>query len=175
MAHFFSFKPLLFQLGRVCLLGFLSLTQVKAENTVNWPQFRGPGASGVAEGVATPTTWNVPESSNLKWKTPIPGLGHSCPIVWEDRLFLTTAISDKKLDSLKIGIYHEIAPVEKDGVHAWVLYCIDKSTGKVIWERVCHKGVPKDKRHTKSSHANCTPATDGKRVVSFFGSEGLYC
>ena len=157
------------------MLGFLSLIQVKAENTVNWPQFRGPGASGVAEGVATPTTWNVPESSNLKWKTPIPGLGHSCPIVWEDRLFLTTAISDKKLDSLKIGIYHEIAPVEKDGVHAWVLYCIDKSTGKVIWERVCHKGVPKDKRHTKSSHANCTPATDGKRVVSFFGSEGLYC
>jgi len=157
------------------LLGFLSLIQVKAENTVNWPQFRGPGASGVAEGVATPTTWDVPESSNLKWKTPIPGLGHSCPIVWEDRLFLTTAISDKKLDSLKIGIYHEIAPVEKDGVHAWVLYCIDKSTGKVIWERVCHKGVPKDKRHTKSSHANCTPATDGKRVVSFFGSEGLYC
>lgn len=157
------------------MLGFLSLTQVKAENTVNWPQFRGPGASGVAEGVATPTTWNVPESSNLKWKTPIPGLGHSCPIVWEDRLFLTTAISDKKLDSLKIGIYHEIAPVEKDGVHAWVLYCIDKWTGKVIWERVCHKGVPKDKRHTKSSHANCTPATDGKRVVSFFGSEGLYC
>ena len=175
MAHFFSFKPLLFQLGGVCLLGFLSLIQVKAENTVNWPQFRGPGASGVAEGVATPTTWNVPESSNLKWKTPIPGLGHSCPIVWEDRLFLTTAISDKKLDSLKIGIYHEIAPVEKDGVHAWVLYCIDKWTGKVIWERVCHKGVPKDKRHTKSSHANCTPATDGKRVVSFFGSEGLYC
>ena len=157
------------------MLGFLSLTQVKAENTVNWPRFRGPGASGVAEGVASPTTWNVPESSNLKWKTPIPGLGHSCPIVWEDRLFLTTAISDKKLDSLKIGIYHEIAPVEKDGVHAWVLYCIDKWTGKVIWERVCHKGVPKDKRHTKSSHANCTPATDGKRVVSFFGSEGLYC
>ncbi|MDA9962690.1 PQQ-like beta-propeller repeat protein [Opitutales bacterium] len=157
------------------MLGFLSLTQVKAENTENWPQFRGPGASGVSEGVVTPTTWNVPESSNLKWKTPIPGLGHSCPIVWGDRLFLTTAISDKKLDSLKIGIYHEIAPVEKDGVHAWVLYCIDKSTGKVIWERVCHKGVPKDKRHTKSSHSNCTPATDGKRVVSFFGSEGLYC
>lgn len=174
MAHFFSIKPLLFQLG-VCLLGFLPPTLVKADITVNWPQFRGPGASGIAIGVATPTTWNVPESRNLKWKTPIPGLGHSCPIVWGDRLFLTSAISDKKLDRLKIGIYHEIAPVEKDGVHAWVLYCIDKSTGKVIWERVCHKGVPKDKRHTKSSHANCTPATDGKHVVSFFGSEGLYC
>ena len=157
------------------MLGFFSLSLVKAENTVNWPQFRGPGASGIAEGVATPTTWSVPESSNLKWKTPIPGLGHSCPVVWGDRMFLTTAISDKKRDSLKIGIYHEIAPVEQDGVHSWVLYCIDKSTGKVIWERVCRKGVPKDKRHTKSSHANCTPATDGKRVVSFFGSEGLYC
>jgi outer membrane protein assembly factor BamB len=175
MLHFFSFKPLLLQLAGAWLLGFLSLTLVKGENTINWPQFRGPGSSGVAKGIETPTVWNIPESRNLKWKTLIPGLGHSCPIVWGDRLFLTTAISNKQRDSLKIGIYHEIASVENDGVHTWVLYCIDKATGKVIWDRVCHKGVPKDKRHTKSSHANCTPATDGKRVVSFFGSEGLYC
>ena len=163
--------------GPVCALCLFltSLAGGKETKTVNWPQFRGPSASGIAEGFETPLTWNVPESENLKWKTPIPGLGHSCPVVWKDRVFLTTAISDKEKDSLKIGIYHEIAPVEKDGPHAWVLYCIDKATGKIIWERVCHKGVPKDKRHTKSSHANCTPATDGKRIVSFFGSEGLYC
>ena len=78
---------------------------------VNWPQFRGPGSSGIAEGFQTPTTWSVPDSRNLKWKTPIPGLGHSCPIVWGDRIFLTTALSDRERDSLKIGIYHEIAPV----------------------------------------------------------------
>ena len=130
---------------------------------------------GIAEGFDTAMSWDVPKSKNLKWKTPIPGLGHSCPVVWGDRIFLTTAVSDKEKDSLKIGIYHEIAPVENDGPHTWILYCIEKKTGKVIWEKVCHKGVPKDKRHTKSSHANCTPATDGKRVVSFFGSEGLYC
>ncbi|MDC0158019.1 hypothetical protein OAK38_09685, partial [Verrucomicrobia bacterium] len=132
--------------------------------SVNWPQFRGPGALGIAEGFDTATSWDVPKSKNLKWKTPIPGLGHSCPVVWEDRIFLTTAVSDKEKDSLKIGIYHEIAPVENDGPHTWILYCIEKKTGKVIWEKVCHKGVPKDKRHTKSSHANCTPATDGKHV-----------
>ena len=82
--------------------------------TINWPQFRGPGASGIAEGFDTPTTWDVTKSVNLKWKTSIPGLGHSCPIVWGDRIFLTTAVSDKEKDSLKIGIYHEIAPVEND-------------------------------------------------------------
>ena len=155
------------------VLGFV--TGKETEKTVHWPQFRGPGASGVAEGFETPTSWDVPAGKNLKWKTPIPGLGHSCPTICGDRIFVTTAISDKQKDSLKIGIYHEIAPVEKDGVHVWKLYCIDKKTGKILWEKVCHKGVPKDKRHTKSSHANCTPATDGKRVVTFFGSEGLYC
>ena len=165
-------------IGQACLLQVFSLLvclgSVSAKS-INWPQFRGPGSSGIAEGFDTATTWNVPKSKNLKWQTSIPGLGHSCPIVWGDRIFLTTAVSDKEKDSLKIGIYHEIASVENDGPHTWILYCIDKKTGKVIWERVCHKGVPKDKRHTKSSHANCTPATDGKRIVSFFGSEGLYC
>jgi outer membrane protein assembly factor BamB len=172
MTCLFSFPKL------VCTFGIFSLLAClgpASANTVNWPQFRGPAATGIAEGFVTPTTWDVTKSVNLKWQTSIPGLGHSCPIVWEDRIFLTTAVSDKEKDSLKIGIYHEIAPVENDGPHTWILYCIDKKTGKVIWERVCHKGVPKDKRHTKSSHANCTPATDGKRIVSFFGSEGLYC
>ncbi|MFP6901714.1 MAG: hypothetical protein VCA36_12280, partial [Opitutales bacterium] len=143
---------------------FCCLAIAEVGKTVHWPQFRGPGASGIAEGFETPTSWDADAGSNLKWKVPIPGLGHSCPVVWGDRIFLTTAISDKKKDSLKIGIYHEIAPVENDGVHLWKLYCIDKATGKILWERVCHKGVPKDKRHSKSSHANCTPATDGKRV-----------
>ncbi len=154
---------------------FCCLASGKEGKTVHWPQFRGPGATGVAEGFETPISWDVPKNRNLKWKTSIPGLGHSCPVVWGDRIFLTTAISDKERDSLKIGIYHEIAPVENDGVHVWKLYCIDKATGKILWEKLCHKGIPKDKRHTKSSHANCTPATDGKRVVTFFGSEGLYC
>ena len=163
------------RLSTILLLFTASLAHPEETKTVNWGQFRGPGALGIAEGFPTPTKWDVPASHNLKWKTPIPGLGHSCPVIWGDRVFVTTATSDRKKDSLKIGIYHEIAPVEKDGVHAWRLYCLDKGTGKILWERGCHEGVHKGKRHTKSSHANCTPATDGKRVVTFLGSEGLYC
>jgi len=170
-----GFSSFIGQAGLLQVFSLLVCLGSASSKSINWPQFRGPGSSGIAEGFDTATTWNVPKSKNLKWQTTIPGLGHSCPIVWGDRIFLTTAVSDKEKDSLKIGIYHEIAPVENDGPHTWILYCIDKKTGKVIWERVCHKGVPKDKRHTKSSHANCTPATDGKRIVSFFGSEGLYC
>ena len=160
---------------KIFLLLLATLAHPGESKTVNWPQFRGPGASGIAEGFETPTKWDAAASRNLKWKTPIPGLGLSSPVIWGEKVFLTTATSDRQKDSLKIGIYHEIAPVEADGIHEWKLYCINKGTGKIIWERVCHKGVPKGKRHTKSSHANCTPATDGRRVVSFFGSEGLYC
>ncbi|SVD87094.1 uncharacterized protein METZ01_LOCUS439948, partial [marine metagenome] len=112
----------------------LSTANSKEAKTVNWPQFRGPGGSGVAEGFPTPTTWDVPASRNVKWKTTIPGLGHSCPTIWGDRVFVTSAISGRKEDSLKIGIYHEIAPVEKDGVHVWRLYCIDKASGEILWE-----------------------------------------
>ena len=175
MRPFFSYFKV-FELSVLCMLSFFwPLAGGANADTVNWPHFRGPSSLGIAEGFELPQTWDVPSSKNVKWKIRIPGLGHSCPIVWGNRVFVTTAISDKERDSLKIGIYHEIAPVEKDGVHVWRLYCIDKSSGEVLWHRDCRKAVPKDKRHTKSSHANCTPATDGERVVSFFGSEGLYC
>ncbi len=75
----------------------------------NWPSFRGPDASGVAEGFAAPTTWNVERKKNVRWKTPIPGLGHSSPIVWGDRVFVTTALSGKTIPQLKTGLYGDIA------------------------------------------------------------------
>ena len=106
MAQFFSYAILFIRFQGLWLLCSITCLGSRGETNANWPQFRGPASSGIAEGVPTPTIWNVPESRNLKWKTPIPGLGHSCPIVWGDRMFLTTAISDKKRDSLKIGIYH---------------------------------------------------------------------
>jgi outer membrane protein assembly factor BamB len=142
---------------------------------VNWPSFRGQNAKGIAEDVSTPVSWDVENSKNIKWKTPIPGLGHSSPIVWNNRVFVTTAISGKKDPELKVGLYGSIQPVEDETVHQWKLYCLDKNSGKILWERLSHEGVPKVKRHPKSTHANSTPATDGKHVIAFFGSEGLYC
>ena len=142
---------------------------------IHWPMFRGPNASGIAEGFATPTQWNVPAGENVKWKTPIPGLGHSSPIIWGNQLFITTAVSGQKDAKLRVGLYGDIASVQDDTSHRWMVYCLDKQTGKILWEQVAYTGVPKIKRHTKSTHASSTPATDGERVVAMFGSEGLYC
>lgn len=146
-----------------------------ARPSANWPSFRGPNASGIAEGYATPARWNVEERQNVRWKTPIPGLGHSSPIVWGNRVFVTSAISGRGKPELKVGLYGDIAPVTDDTVHRWKVYCLDKETGRVVWERTAHSGVPKIRRHTKATHANSTMATDGKNVIAFFGSEGLYC
>lgn len=141
----------------------------------NWPSFRGDSARGIAEGYPTATTWNADESKNILWKTAIPGLGHSSPIIWGNRVFVTTAISGQAKDELKVGLYGDIASVNDDTEHQWVIYCLDKGTGKIVWQRTACKGVPKVKRHTKSTHANCTMATDGRNLVASFGSEGLYC
>ncbi|MFQ5494163.1 MAG: PQQ-binding-like beta-propeller repeat protein [Phycisphaerae bacterium] len=143
--------------------------------SANWPQFRGPGASGVADGYPLPVRWDAADPTTIKWKTPIPGLGHSSPVIWGDRLFITTAISGKKDAGLKVGLYGNIQPVQDDTSHVWRIYCLDAASGRILWDKIAFEGVPRIKRHTKSTHANSTPATDGKHVVSFFGSEGLAC
>jgi outer membrane protein assembly factor BamB len=144
-------------------------------NPMNWPQFRGPDASGIADGQQPPTTWDTAKGINIRWKTPIPGLGHSCPIVWGDRIFVTTAISSKPDQKVRTGLYGDVASVNDLTPHTWKVYCVDKNSGRILWERTAFQGVPKFKRHLKGSQANCTPATDGRRVVVCFGSEGLYC
>ncbi len=140
-----------------------------------WPSFRGPEACGVAQGYKTPLEWDVEQAKNVLWKTPIPGLAHSSPVVWDSRIFVTTAIQDQGDSDLKVGMYGDVKSVGEEGLVAWHVYCIDKSSGKVLWERQSYKGKPKIKRHPKSTHASPTPCTNGKCVVAFFGSEGLYC
>ena len=140
-----------------------------------WPQFRGPFASGIMEAADPPVEWDIRTGKNILWKVGIPGLGHSCPVIWGDRLFLTSAISGSGKDSLKVGLYGDIDEVGDRSVHEFRVYCFDKHTGEILWERLAHRGVPRTERHTKSSHANPTPATDGKHLVAFFGSEGLFC
>jgi outer membrane protein assembly factor BamB len=145
----------------------------KTIRPANWPQFRGPYASGVADGQEPPITFDVKEGTNVLWKTPIPGLGHSCPVIWGDRVFLTSAVGGNT--SILTGNYGNPASVKDESKHTFQVVCLDRLAGKILWTRTVFEGVPKIKRHLKGSHANCTPATDGKRVVTCFGSEGMYC
>ena len=140
----------------------------------DWPSFRGPKASGVSPSGA-PTTWDVPSGKNVLWRTPLPGLALSSPAIHGNHLFLTTAVGENENKDLRVGLYGDINPVNEHTPYAFKVLCLDKTTGAVVWERTAHEGIPKVKRHPKSSHANPTPATDGRHVVAFFGSEGLYC
>jgi outer membrane protein assembly factor BamB len=145
-----------------------------AAGAQHWPQFRGPGASGVADGRPTAVEWNAEKNENILWRTPIPGLSVASPIVWGERVFVTTAISSDPNAKVRYGLYGDVEPSPDLSPHTWKVYALDKRTGKILWERVAHTGVPRTKRHPKSSQNNSTPATDGKHVVALFGSEGLY-
>ena len=139
----------------------------------NWPQFRGPGATGVVESTGQPVKWDAPASQGVRWKLEIPGLSHSSPVIWGNKIFVTTAVNSVK-DETRYGLYGDVAPVKDDPKHTWKVYAIDKNTGKILWERIAYEGIPKVKRHPKSSHAASTPVTDGKYLIAMFGSEGLY-
>ncbi len=140
----------------------------------NWPSFRGPAASGVADGHNLPITWDVEKGDNLLWKTGIPGLAHSSPIVWGDRIFVTTAVSSKPGATFKRGLYGEGTASDDVSVQQWKVLCLDRHTGAILWERTAYQGVPKEKRHMKATYANPTPVTDGRVVVAYFGSQGIY-
>lgn len=142
----------------------------------NWPSFRGPNGTGVVEGQNPPVAFDGKSMQNVQWKTEIPGLGHSCPVVWGNRVFITTAISSKEKDpKIRIGNYGDVASVDDTSSHTYQVYCLDRDTGKILWKQTAYEGVPKIKRHLKGSQANCTPAVDGTNVVACFGPEGLYC
>jgi outer membrane protein assembly factor BamB len=140
----------------------------------NWPSFRGPNASGVADGKPTAVKWNVPAGENVAWKTPVAGLAVSSPIVWGDRVFVSTAVSGDPAQGIRTGLYGDVEPVSDASKHTWHLIAIDKKTGKTIWDKVAYEGIPKTKRHPKSSQASATPVTNGKQVIVSFGSQGLY-
>ena len=139
-----------------------------------WPSFRGEFAAGVADDQNLPVTWDGEKGTAVKWKVRIPGLAHSSPVIWDSRVFATTAISSRGGDKFKPGLYGEGDASEDRSSHEWKVYCVDSRSGKVVWERTAYQGVPIDKRHIKASYANSTPATDGQYVVAFFGSQGLY-
>ena len=159
----------------ILLVASASLVSSSALASDDWPQYRGENALGISQSQG-PVRWNVETGKGIRWKKAIPGLSHSSPIIWEDQLFVITAVNKEAEDAeLKVGLYGAIQPVEENIIHDWRIYCFDKNTGTLIWERTGHTGIPTVQRHPKSTHANSTPATDGQHVVTFFGSEGLFC
>jgi outer membrane protein assembly factor BamB len=163
-----------------------------------WPQFRGPGGSGVADQSVLPQTWSAKE--NIAWAVDIPGRGWSSPIVWRDRVFITSAVSPGAFKAPSTGIFGNdyAAELQKQGLSegeilkkvvgrdielktesgaiGYMVYALDAKTGKVIWQHEAHKGEPFGGRHRKNTYASETPATDGERLyASFGGNVGIFC
>ncbi len=127
--------------------------------------------------VLPPDHWSSTE--NIVWKTDLPGLGWSSPIVWGNRIFLTTCINTGETPEPRKGLYLEDVdankyPKPKDK-HQWKVYCLDLNTGSVLWDRVAHEAIPPKPHHIKNTLASETAATDGERVYAYFGNCGLFC
>ncbi len=140
-----------------------------------WPQFRGVNAGTVSDDPSLPDTWS--EIENVAWKIDIPGLSWSSPIVWDDHIFVTTAVSaaDDEVQPIP-GLYdpgEHNGSVPASGEHRWLVYDIDFETGAVRWVTELHRAVPTESRHLKNSYASETPVTDGERLFVYFGAIGL--
>lgn len=144
----------------------------------HWPQWRGPSFNGMAR-TGAPTEFN--DKKNIKWKVPIAGRGFSTPIFWGDRIFLTTAVPTGKPAAEPAGDQGGRRGGGPGGVgagveHKFVVMCLDKKTGKTIWERVARTAAPHEGYHPNyGSFASNAPVTDGKYVYASFGSRGIYC
>jgi outer membrane protein assembly factor BamB len=167
-----------FSLVCVTLIGAGRTADSPASGT-NWPRWRGSDGSGVSETKNLPAEWS--DTKNVIWKTPIPGRGHSSPIIWGNRLFLTTSFEGEAVPGAKAPVHlvngkpflHPDS-VGSDRRHTLKVLAIDTDSGKILWERTAYEGTVYDDRHRKNTYASSTPATDGERVYVYFGSEGLY-
>jgi outer membrane protein assembly factor BamB len=140
----------------------------------DWPQWRGPLGTGVSPSGRPPLQWS--ENKNIRWKTKVPGKGHSTPIVWGERIFLTTAIPygpavKPRLPS-RPGAHDNLALTHH---HEYVVLAVSRKTGKILWQQTMHKDLPHEAGHVTASLASNSPVTDGERIFAFFGSRGLYC
>lgn len=140
----------------------------------NWPQFRGEHSLGVATNSKLPTTWST--TQNVAWKTSVPGFGWSSPVVWGDKIFVTSVVRDGEVEPPKKGLYFGgERPTPATNTQHWMVYGFDWTTGKRLWEKPVHAGLPSTSIHLKNTYASETPVTDGERVYAYFGNAGLFC
>src|ERR1051325_1208297 len=146
----------------------------------NWAQWRGKDGSGISAEKDLPTEWS--DTKNVRWKTMIPGRGHSSPIVWGDRVFLTTSVEGAVIPGAEAVKHYQkgqpyIHPdsVGADHSYAMKLLCLDARSGRILWQQTAYEGRVYDNRHRKNTYASPTPVTDGRYVYLSFEAEGLYC
>lgn len=168
-------------LAVVCglVVGWASISSASSAGS-NWPQWRGPDSQGISHDRGIPVEWS--SAKNIQWKTAIAGRGHSSPIVWEDRVFLTSSIEGpvvpgRKAPKHMMGNEEFFHPdwTGSDRSYTFKVVCVNAQNGKITWERIAYDGPVYDHRHRKNTYASPTPSTDGKHVYAFFGSEGMYC
>lgn len=173
-------------LGVLALLTSHFVAPVEAQsNKEHWPQWRGPTANGVAQ-ANPPLKWS--ETENVKWKVKIPGFGSSTPIIWGDKVFISTAVpsgkknAPKKTETEATGENREGrrggsfgAEPAPEEAYQFTLLCYDRASGKVLWQKVAREETPHEGHHKDHGYASASPMTDGKHVLAYFGSRGLYC
>ena len=158
----------------IVALGLMLLSLTGAAQTEQWPKFRGLNAGAIPDDPNLPDTWS--ETENVVWKTDIPGLGWSSPIVWDNHIFVTATTTEGQEPAPVPGLFDpgdDFGAQRSTAVHRWMVYDVDFQTGELRWERRLHQAVPPITRHIKNSFASETPVTDGKRVYVYFGSIGL--
>lgn len=140
----------------------------------NWPQFRGPGSRGVAaDDPRLPEIWS--KTKGVIWKTDVPGRGWSSPIVWGDKIIVTTVVREQPTAAPKPGLFVDFSENAPTDRHKWMVLCFDWETGEKVWEMIVESGTPTLPIHLKNSYASETPVTDGERICAYFGNLGLYC
>jgi outer membrane protein assembly factor BamB len=161
----------------ILVLSSFATDQIGADTPVQpqdaWAQWRGPLGTGVAPNANPPIEWS--ENKNIRWKVALPGKGHSTPIVWGDRIFLTTAIpygEPVKPRFVRPGAHDNLAMTY---AHEFAVLAVSRKTGKIFWQQTVHKAVPHEAGHVTASLASASPVTDGEHIFAFFGSNGLYC
>ena len=149
----------------------------------NWHHWRGPHATGAAIEANPPTTWS--ETENIRWKVAIPGTGHAAPIVWEDKIFIQTAIKgevqkaeaeESDGDDPFGGFFNQRRGQEgiKES-YKFNLIAISRNDGSILWQKTLHEANPHEGKHQDGTYASNSPVTDGEHVYAYFGSRGLYC
>lgn len=138
----------------------------------SWPNWRGPRQDGSAPQANPPVEWS--DTKNVEWKLEIPGEGHATPVVWNDRIFLLTAVETDETAE-RPAADPEAKTVPPDHIYQFLVMCIDRTTGREIWRRETCRSVPREGRHTTNTYASGSPVTDGRHVYAFFGSRGVYC